>query len=249
MHSKQIPSLDVHQARVILSDNDVNLLTVPCGSYQHIADKLNLKNMQEYQFWLVNQPWTENQEALDASLVESFGASVSSDLYAQLSEMMFFFISVTGDAAPFFSLRIVDDEYIKSNGNSVSSQFHRDGSVLTLQYTIAGDTLEWTDNDNVRREFFGSTQIQPCDVDDKKILRDRNRVQKVPSGVIAILKGEMRKEEKDKNLLDFLDEVGVKSWDDFNVGKGLIHRGPKEARGKRLVLTVSTHKVPNWMPK
>ena len=81
------------------------------------------------------------------------------------------------------------------------------------------------------------------------MLFDPDDYEAVPDGTVAILKGELRSDEQDAGTIDFLGNfIDSQNIPDFNRDGGLIHRGDKTTHNGRMVLTITTHQQPEWMP-
>lgn len=204
----------------------------------------------EKQFWMLGKNWKENWKSLKGDVRTQYG-STSHPLLAQVGQLLEIFSEVAQNPAPFISLRTVNRAYMeRQGGRSVSAGWHRDASVLTMQHTLTGETLEYTPDDNVKREYFDKNQIQPFSDGDELALIDPENYISLPFGQIAILKGELRHTERDNDTKEFLSHfINVEDTPDFNIGRGLIHRGNKETKFGRIVLTISTHKIPEWIIK
>lgn len=204
----------------------------------------------EKQFWMLGKNWKENWKGLERDVRSQYG-NVSHLLLAQVGQLLEIFSEVAQNPAPFISLRTVDRTYMqRQGGRSVSAGWHRDASVLTMQHTLTGETLEYTPDDNVKRKYFDENQIQPFSDGDELALINPENYTSLSFGQIAILKGELRHKECDGDTKEFLSHfIDVEDTLDFNVGRGLIHRGNRETKFGRIVLTVSTHKIPDWIVK
>lgn len=200
------------------------------------------------QFWMLGKEWKKNWDEIEIALSNQYPTTESS-LSPHIMNLLDLFTEVSGDPSPFISLRTIDTEYLKQQGaRSVSAGWHRDASVLTMQHTLTGEPLEYTPDENVNRSYFDQNQIQSfCDADELP-LKDPLNYNQVPLGQVAILKGEMRRNEIDSDTKEFLDHfIDASKTPNYNVGRGLIHRGNKETENGRIILTVSTHKIPNWL--
>lgn len=246
-----IEKSSVQRLREVLSQQGCNIVTFQephIGGerpFPHLPDN----ELTSFQLWFINKPWEEELSRSEVLLKEHFGKAAQ-PLITQMNCLLKLFTELTGDSAPFVSLRTITKDYFgEQNGASVSAGWHRDASVLTLQHTLSGETLEWTPNSNVRREYFEQTQIQPFSEGDNSMLMDAQEYQTLPFEHVAILKGELRPNEKDPETIDFLENfISTKDMPAFNIGNGLIHRGNAQTKYGRLVLTISTHKLPEWLP-
>ncbi len=101
-------------------------------------------------------------------------------------------------------LRLIEDD--------ACSKFHIDGYKLRLFVTYVGEGTEWLPESAVNRRALGS--------DNEDIVKDPSAIQRVGTGHVSILKGEIPGR--------------------FNPIKGIVHRSPPIAgtNEKRLILRV-----------
>ncbi len=244
---KHFEETNISIFRKALADETINAITFPEPARGVALPYIPTSPLKPFQFWYVNESWRENWSNLEANVSDEFNC-MANDITSRCRKLLEIFTDLTEDDSPFVSLRAITPDYFKDSKASVSAGWHRDASVFTLQDTIMGEPLEFTDDENVRREYFDMNQIQPFSSADSAILKSENGVRLVPRECVAILKGELRSDESDEGTLDFLGNfIDTKNIEDFNHGRGLIHRGHKDTKNGRLVLTVSTHKIPAWM--
>ena len=240
---------DIDAFRKALSDSDVNVITFNEPARSEKLPYMPATPLSPFQFWYVNENWKDNWDRFENSVADEFNV-MAKGISLRTRRLLEIFSEMTGDDKPFVSLRAITPEYFSGSTASVSAGWHRDASVFTLQDTMMGEPLEYTNDENVRRQYFDQKQIQPFATPDQDVLKEESAVLVVPKNNIAILKGELRADEADKDTLEFLDHfIDTTKMKDFNRGRSLIHRGHKDTKNGRLVLTVSTHKVPDWMPK
>jgi hypothetical protein len=150
----------------------------------------------------------------------------------------------TGDRRPFVSLRTIDESYFRPGAASVSSHLHVDTATVTLACTYVGAGTQWTPDGNVRRAEFRSRKMQRPDEPVDRLLVDPAVLTESPRFEISVLKGEIREHEDEHSrefLGNFLDPAEIAP---YNVGGGLVHRGPGASGRTRLLLTVSSMRVP-----
>lgn len=245
---RNFESIDIKGFRLALTDERVNAITFPEPLRPENLPYFPNHPLEPYQFWFVQEDWGSNWNKFETSLSEHFNALAAS-IGRRCRTLLEIFSELTEDQVPFVSLRSITPEYFKETKASVSAGWHRDASVLTLQDTLMGEPLEYTHDDNVRREYFDKTQIQPFHTLDSAVLYRPEEFETIAHGCVAILKGEMRSDEQEEETLDFLSHfIDIGDIKDFNRGHSLIHRGHKNTKNGRLVLTVSTHKIPAWIP-
>ena len=73
--------------------------------------------------------------------------------------------------------------------NSVSRNYHRDCTVLTLFRTFVGPGMEWVPEENVRREAFIDQNVQRDEESDEIYLLNKVVFRKTDENVVGILKG------------------------------------------------------------
>ena len=250
MQSKISENLSVESYKNLLSKKEVKLVEtkrdIPLW-VDELKIPLNKEKVLPLQVWLINEPVDLLNDRLVDNLVKfGFSDEISKFIAKDVSYMVNFFIELTGDKNPFVSLRTIDSLYFKEGEKSVSKDWHIDTAVLTLTCTYSGRGTEWTTNDNpaIRKRF-----------EDEKILKnvdfnlDSNEIHEMGLFEASVLKGEIRNSE-DKGskefLLNFLKEDEIEP---FNINEGLLHRGPGYIKGdgRRLLLTVSTMRIPSWL--
>lgn len=91
-------------------------------------------------------------------------------------------------------------------------KFHIDGYRYRLLCSYSGPGTEWTYNDNVRRRYLGEGE-------NKDIIKDWDRIERIATYDIAVLKGELPNQR---------------------TGKGIVHRSPPISLTdeKRLLLRI-----------
>ena len=246
---KHFQITDTNQIRMALANQSINAVTFPEPPRPTNLPYMPEAPLRPFQFWLVREEWAANLTEFRKSIKSHFNEQAEG-LTQRCIALFEMFTKLTDDRAPFISLRAITPEYFKDSKASVSAGWHRDASVFTLQDTVMGEPLEYTDDSNVNRAYFNTTQIQPFETTNGHPLKRPDLIKAVPHGRVAILKGELRKDEKDKDTVDFLGNfIDINNIPEFNRHKGLIHRGNKESLHGRLVLTISTHRIPGWMPK
>ena len=234
--------LSLFHARSVLGSPDSNLHT-------HEMDPIAYSGAlpPDFQFHAVKETPDDYRYRLKDQVAAAFGP-VARQISDQAHALAEFMAELMEDPCPFVSLRMINTDYINRNKGGVSAHWHRDASSVTLQLTMLGAGLHCTPDSNVRREFFDTKQVQNRSDPDEALLYDPANFQVIPAGVATFLKGEMNPEEPDPSTIEFwenfLDTSEVKR---FNVRKGLIHRGPGGNVGARLVLTVSSFRVPGYM--
>lgn len=198
------------------------------------------------QVWLVQ----ENIEQLPQKLIGSLHTFGMPDTLAHLliedvQLLVRFFADLTGDKFPFVSLRTIDANYYDSNLKSVSRNWHVDTSVLTLSTIYSGKGTEWIVGTENMHGYFEHEKILQATYKDL----EEAEIHSMAPFEVSVLKGEIRAIE-DQTSEEFLRHFLAKEETrPFNEGRGLIHRGPGYAEGdtRRLLLTVSTMRIPDWM--
>lgn len=185
---------------------------------------------------------------LKQAFLEAFptGSCVVDWLVQDVSAQVNFFSIVSGENYPFISFRIIIGGEIEKGEAKASRHFHRDSAALTLVCSYAGPGMEWVANNNVNREIFEQRHMQKEGEPDELFIKDTSQIFQFPTMAVGILKGELRPDEKDLSAKAFTqDLMGLKFDVPFNIGKGLIHRGPPQPKDKkRLIVTVSSFTVP-----
>jgi hypothetical protein len=202
------------------------------------------------QVWFINEHVTDPEERIEAVIRENGGdpapwAPISTDVVL----LYRLFIELTGERQPFLSLRVIDASYFDKSKSSVSSEWHRDCAALTLFTTYLGYGTQWTPDSNVKRDYFAKHQKQSVNDSDELLLHDPALVITTSIHGLGILKGELQRSDNDPDTYDFLSNFSSVDRDvDFNIGRGLIHRGPARASSDhRLLLTISTFVVPEFL--
>jgi hypothetical protein len=202
------------------------------------------------QIWFINEHVVDPIARMKAHIRENGGnPSLWSSLFSDVAHLYRGFIELTGEQQPFLSLRAIDEAYFDKSKASVSSEWHRDSAVLTLFTTYLGYGTQWTPDSNVKRDYFAEHQQQSVNDSDHLLLHDPALVITTSVGGVGVLKGELQGRRDDPATEDFLSNFSSVDRDvDFNVGGGLIHRGPARASSDlRLLLTISTFVVPEFL--
>lgn len=202
------------------------------------------------QVWFINEHVADPETRIEAALCEHGGdPALCSSITSDVANLYRMFIDLTGDQQPFLSLRSIDASYFVTEKSSVSSLWHRDSATLTLFTTYLGYGTQWTPNTNVKRDYFVDRQKQDANDPDNLFLHDHNIIITTAQYGLGILKGELKCDENNKETTDFLSNFSAVDHNlDFNVGGGLIHRGPSRAStDHRLLLTISTFVVPAFL--
>jgi hypothetical protein len=114
------------------------------------------------------------------------------------------FVQITRAQTIRLSLKVVNHDACR--------KFHIDGYTYRLLCSYSGPGTEWTYNDNVRRRFLGEGE-------NEDIIKDWNRIERIATYDIAVLKGELPQQR---------------------TRKGIVHRSPpiSQTGKKRLVLRI-----------
>lgn len=202
------------------------------------------------QVWFINEHVTDPAARIEAAIHESGGTPAPwLPVSADVASLYRLFIELTGERQPFLSLRMIDASYFDKSMPSVSSEWHRDCAALTLFTTYVGYGTQWTPDSNVKREYFVKRQKQSVNDPDELCLHDPAIVITTSLHGVGVLKGELQRHDNDPDTVDFLSNFSSVDRDvDFNIGRGLIHRGPARAsKDHRLLLTISTFVVPDFL--
>lgn len=233
-----------------LSQKEIKLVLttreIPGWVYD-IQNTLNKKEITPLQVWLVKEPVDLLNDRIYENLIKfGFDHQISLNITKDVQNLVNIFVDISGDKTPFVSLRTIDQDYFKEGQKSVSRDWHVDTSVLTLTCTYSGKGTEWTESNDfkIREKFENDKILKDTDFDlTKEEIHAMNLFE------VSILKGEIRKLEdvgSKEFLLNFINEDEIVP---FNVNEGLLHRGPGycDGDGRRLLLTVSTMRVPDWL--
>ncbi len=202
----------------------------------------------KYQFWAKGQTLEKIKASLplEISRIGALPSDLQQILIKHVFELVKMFSTVTGEDNPYVSLRSIVPSYFDGNETSVSSCYHRDAAFVTLFQTFIGNGTEWTPNSNVRREKWAESSMQEGSEPDSLFVFDTAKVNRTSNAVIGILKGESDPSNMDSRSMEFVQSFVSKDFlQKYNVGNGLIHRGPRTMLGeKRLLITVSTFRPP-----
>ncbi|HSW88786.1 MAG TPA: DUF1826 domain-containing protein [Candidatus Saccharimonadales bacterium] len=249
-HVMEAP-LDVVSYQQALARPDVNLVhtTGEIPTWASDLEQAIAKTQGLFEFQFYNQDITHLEAALVTSLEDiPFNNEHVQALFAQrILDLAQFMTAVSGERQPFVSLRTVDLRYFKPGQSSVSRELHVDSTALTLTETFCGRGTEWTDNGNVKREAFAGKKIQSVETPVATYLHDPRQMRSFGAYNTSILKGEIRGfENEDAGSLEFLQNfLSPDEITPFNVGQGLVHRGPGIEPGEtRFLVTISTFKPP-----
>jgi hypothetical protein len=202
------------------------------------------------QVWFINEHVTDPKARINAAIRENGGDPAPwTPVSADVAHLYKLFIELTGEQKPFLSLRVIDATYFDKSKSSVSSEWHRDCAALTLFATYIGYGTQWTPDSNVKRDYFVTRQQQNVNDPDEMLLHDPALVMTTSINGLGILKGELHRHDNDLGTVDFLSNFSSVDRDvDFNIGRGLIHRGPaRSSSDHRLLLTISTFVVPEFL--
>lgn len=239
--------------RNALSNSKVNLVY----SKREVPTWLNpvvstiKKTKSPFQFWAVKKETTSLTEDLEQSLNHFNWENEENKQYfiKDICQLVELFVRLTNDTTPFISLRTIDEQYFKANKKYVSKNFHVDTSVLTLICSYCGKGTMWLENENILRDEFDREKMPT----NPTIIENQNgeTVKEMKVYEIAIIKGEIRANEEPKNIDFILNFITKEEIEIFNVGNGLIHSGPgySEDDEKRLLITISTMKIPDFLKK
>ncbi|WP_428510407.1 hypothetical protein [Roseateles sp.] len=168
------------------------------------------------------------------------GDDEACDLIArEIGEALSLFAELSGETAPLASLRVVTEDYLRREFPSVSEKYHRDSTALTITKCFFGDSIVYTDEANIRRDFFAGASIAP---DDALAVFDTGIEHEVPDDTWVLLKGEMWQgiDSRSQELFDYVLGKGA-SFKDVFKGAGFIHKGGYFRRApRRLVFTASS---------
>lgn len=213
--------------------------------------RIALKSLNKpLQVWFINEHVTDPRSRIEAAVRESEGDPAAwSVVSTDVADLYRSFIELTGERQPFLSLRVIDASYFDKSKSSVSSEWHRDCAALTLFTTYLGYGTQWTPDSNVKRDYFVKHQQQCINDPDELLLHDPAIVITTSIHGVGIMKGEVQRHDNDPVAADFLSNFCSIDRDvDFNVGRGLIHRGPaRVSNDHRLLLTISTFVVPEFL--
>lgn len=211
-----------------------------------LASKVAQYTGEPIQIWLIR----EGTGALEIRLKQGLDTlTLSKGVLRALTEdvqsLVALFVELTGDETPFVSLRTVDDRYFTPDTASVSRDWHVDTSVLTLSTVYVGKGTEWIVESDLIHRYFEDKKILDVSHAEFEVLE----IHRMKPYEVSVLKGEIRAVE-DVTSEEFLQHFIPKSDRSiFNEHSGLIHRGPGYVKGdpRRLVLTVSTMHIPDWL--
>lgn len=251
-HVAYCENLDVQKYKLLLAQPAINLVLTKRAEPKWLNDlNYTLANQEDrFQFWSVNKGVQHLQQDLEDSLsqLKWESSNVKQMLYNSTIELATFFVELTGEYQPFISLRSIDTRYFKAGQPSVSKHFHVDTAALTLCCTYFGKPTEWTPNNNVIRKSLVNQKIQQDNEDDDTYLANSAEIYDIPRYSIGILKGEIRTNETEDSLEFLTHFVKKEEIVEFNLNKGLLHRGPIIKHGdRRLLLTISAMKIPAFM--
>lgn len=160
-------------------------------------------------------------------------------LSAEIGKSLELFYSVTEDTYPMVSLRIITREYLERESPSVSEKYHRDSTALTLTKCFFGGGAIYTDDANVRRDFFLRHSIA---IRDEDAVLDVGREYEVPDERWVLLKGEIWKgiDTRSQSLIDYILGPQPCLLDSFK-GRGFIHKGGSfRYSSRRLVFNINS---------
>lgn len=204
--------------------------------------KLMKGNSYSFDVKLFGKIDKSKHENIKYKISRYFNNRIISDLVcADIFEIYDEISKIFSENEPYFSLRSISPSDLAAEKMSVSSAWHRDAAAITLIVCYDGDGTHWTPNSNVYREYFEHRQMQEEILSDHQCLIDCEKFYQLDTVDIAIIKGEMRKNETDKSTLKFYQDRNISlTSEDFNVGGGLIHRGPgMTSKRQRLLFTAS----------
>ena len=124
--------------------------------------------------------------------------------WRDLSKLVYDFLAFSETKSGVVHLRVVE--------NDACTKFHIDGYRLRLFTTYFGKGTEWLPEEAVNRQALGT--------ENKKIVKDKLKIQRTETGHVNILKGELA------NQAQFV--------------KGIVHRSPRitHVGEKRIILRV-----------
>ncbi|VWB99134.1 hypothetical protein BLA23254_04718 [Burkholderia lata] len=167
---------------------------------------------------------------------------VLQQLSAEIDKSLELFHAVTDDAYPMISLRIITQGYLERESPSVSEKYHRDSTSLTLTKCFFGSGAVYTDDANVRRDFFLRHSIA---VRDEDAVLDTTREYTVPDERWVLLKGEIWQgiDARSQSLIDYILGPRSSPLDAFK-GRGFIHKGGcLRYSSRRLVFNLNSWKT------
>lgn len=252
MLSKQLQTFEVEGYQKALQSDEVQIVYTSRDEplwIDELQAVVQSSHATPLQVWLINEPVAllENRliDALHAFMVP---ADISVKLAEDVMALVEQFVRLTGDERPFVSFRTIDQSYFTDGQKSVSRNWHVDTSVLTLTCTYVGQGTEWT--------TYDTPEIRALCAHEKMLAEDavsipKDAVAQMQRYEVSVLKGEIRNPEDatSKEFLEhFLTPDEIKP---FNVGCGILHRGPGYVAGdtRRLLLTVSSMRIPAWLQK
>jgi hypothetical protein len=206
--------------------------------------RLERPTLAPIQFWSINKKLEGLAPKIERKLAGPLGRDLAARIAADAAKLTNFMSRIAEDPRPFVSLRTVDGRYFTPGKKSVSRDWHVDSAALTLTCTYAGKGTEWCDATDKTRQKFRKRKIISGSIPTK-----RGSGHRMAPFEVSILKGELR-EREDPNSREFLlNFIGEGEFVNFNLGNGLLHRGPgfRPGDSRRLVLTVSTMRVPPWL--
>ena len=163
------------------------------------------------------------------------------NLDAEIRRSLELFHGVTKDSYPMISLRVVTDVYVKRESPSVSDKYHRDSTSLTLTKCFFGSGVIYTDEANVRRDFFRCHSIASSDED---AVLDTMIEYEVPDEMWVLLKGEIwcGIDSRSQALIDYI--LGPLARRDVFRGQAFIHKGGYLRKSpRRLVFNINSWKT------
>lgn len=239
-----------------LADSAVNLAVHhrPAAPWLEAVRDLTTRIRTPYQFWSVRDDIGTLHDRLRTSALALLTGAVSERrpgdadaveaLFADVVDLAELLAETCGDRRPFVSLRSIDASYFTPGRSSVSSHLHVDTATATLTCTYVGRGTEWTPDDNVIRDALADRKMQRPDEPETALVHDPELFHRFGTFDVTVLKGEIRRRE-DQGSRDFLANfLTANELEPYNEGAGLLHRGPGHHHGTRLLLTVSTMRVP-----
>ncbi len=248
MKSIACEDLSVEAYRKALLSEEVNFVFTRRSTpdiYQKVKDTINSQNKLRLQTWLVNEPIEILGPRLRKDLKEfGFEKEVISWISDDVLSLVKIFVDLTSENQPFVSLRSIDGRYFDNQSRSVSKDWHVDTAVLTLTCTYSGRGTEWVVDDSSVRKNFETEKMPELNFS----LADL-QIEEMSLFEVGVLKGEIRNPEDNhskKFIKNFLNDDEIEP---FNMNGGLLHRGPNyfENDDRRLLLTVSTMRIPEWL--
>lgn len=152
--------------------------------------------------YLWHRPYDWHQ--ITRELHEQLGDDAPDPLSRDMVQWCKIFVNITGASA--ISI------YLKKINHDACEKFHIDGYTYRLLCTYHGPGTEWTYNDNVNRKYLGEGT-------NDQIIKDWNRIERINTFDVAILKGELPHQRN---------------------GKGIVHRSPpvSQCGEERLVFRI-----------